>query len=81
MSLTKENLYQEEIKKNEELDLEYQIQKQFPPSIINNSRAIIRRKLQSMNEYPSERKAQELERMVDGVSIDYQDSDVEEPNK
>ena len=43
---------------------------ELPPSTINNSRSIIRNKLESYNKYPSESKAQEVEHLT-GICADY----------
>lgn len=48
---------------------------QFPPSSQNNSRSIVRKKLEKMNSHPSDSRRQELEGMVDNISIDHSDED------
>lgn len=49
----------------------------FPPASENNSRQIVKGKLERMSKAPSESKAQDLESL--GITCDYQNSDVGEP--
>ena len=51
-----------------------QILNQLDPSSQNNSRDIVRRKLEKFRRVPSEMMAQEIENLVD-VSIDWSDKD------
>lgn len=48
-----------------------EILSKMAPASINNSRKIAINKLKSMEQYPSEAKSQELQDMIDGISIDY----------
>lgn len=53
------------------------LEKYYPPSSVNNSRAIIRKKIESFNKNPSESKAQELENL--GFTADFSNKDHGEP--
>lgn len=46
----------------------------LPPSSVNNSREIVRKKLQRMKEYPSETLAQSIENLA-GIDCDYSNAD------
>lgn len=50
----------------------------LPSSSINGKRAYVLRKLGLMMKYPSESRKNELEDLVDDISIDYQASDTGE---
>lgn len=53
----------------------YAILEQYPPSSINNSRAIVRKELERMRDYPSEMQAQKIEDMF-GIVCDFKDEDL-----
>lgn len=46
----------------------------LPPSWQNNSRDIVKRKMESFKRSPSESKAMQVESMVDGVCADWNDN-------
>lgn len=46
---------------------------QFPPSSVNNSRAIVKEKLERMSKNPNDRTAKELDNL--GFSVDHDDRD------
>lgn len=46
----------------------------LPPSWQNNSRDIVKRKMDSFKRSPSESKAQQIEALVDDVSCDFSDN-------
>lgn len=50
----------------------------FPPSSVNNSRAIIREKVSRMNRFPSESLGNRIEALT-GQSYDWSDMDYGEP--
>lgn len=49
----------------------YDIISKLPSSSVNNSRKIVLSKLKTLERYPSVARAQEVEDMVDGISIDH----------
>lgn len=53
-----------------------EILKQFPPSSTNNSREIVRGKLERMKKFPSEKLAQDIEKLT-GIDVDWNDQDAD----
>lgn len=55
------------------MNLEQLIQN-LPPATQNNSRSIVRNKINKFNKYPSESRAMEIESLI-GASFDFSDKD------